>query len=119
MNYYTDLFSPETYEAFTQSDQRITGFRPRLKNAASRIKRVWEADPLLCPNCSREMRIVVLIDDRTVTERILWHLGLWEEGVRVFPSRAPPAPDEGVIDPCFDDPFPDYDIEPILAYANG
>ena len=38
------------------------------------IKRVWEADPLLCPSCSREMRIVALIDDRTVIERILRHL---------------------------------------------
>ena len=38
------------------------------------IKRVWEADPLLCPNGSREMRIVALIDDRTVIERILRHL---------------------------------------------
>ena len=38
MAYYTDLFSPETYEAFTQSDQRISGFNPRQKNAASKIK---------------------------------------------------------------------------------
>jgi len=40
------------------------------------IKRVWEADPLLCPQCSREMKIVALIDDRAVIERILRHLGL-------------------------------------------
>ena len=26
------------------------------------IKKVWEADPLRCPKCSREMRIVSLID---------------------------------------------------------
>jgi len=26
MNYYTDIFSPETYEAFSGSDRRITGF---------------------------------------------------------------------------------------------
>jgi len=51
------------------------------------IKKVWEADPLLCPKCSREMRIVALIDDRAVIERILRHLGLWEQGVRVFPAR--------------------------------
>jgi hypothetical protein len=40
------------------------------------IKKVWEADPLLCPKCSREMRIVALIDEREVIERILRHLGL-------------------------------------------
>jgi hypothetical protein len=27
MNYYLDLFSPETYEAFTQSSLDISGFR--------------------------------------------------------------------------------------------
>ena len=78
------------------------------------------------------MRIVGLIDDREVIERILRHLGLWEQGVRVFPARAPPEPDEWVIEPCYDDPFPclprriplsgrrrDYDTEPVMAYANG
>ncbi len=70
------------------------------------IKKVWEADPLLCPKCSREMRIVALIDDRVVIERILRHLGLWETGVRVSPARAPPEPGEWVIEPCYDDPFP-------------
>jgi hypothetical protein len=35
------------------------------------IKKVWEADPLLCPKCGKEMRIVALIDDRDVIERIL------------------------------------------------
>ena len=35
------------------------------------IKKVWQADPLLCPKCSREMRIVALIDEREVIERIL------------------------------------------------
>ena len=81
------------------------------------IKKVWEADPLLCPRCSREMRIVALIDDRAVIERILRHLGLWEQGV--VPARAPPEPSERVIEPWLDDPFPDYDTEPVMTYANG
>jgi len=49
------------------------------------IKKVWEADPPLCPRCSHEMRIVALIDERAVIERILRHLGLWQKGVRVSP----------------------------------
>jgi predicted RNA-binding protein len=36
--YYLNLFSPETYEAFSNSDRDISGFRTRQKNAASRIK---------------------------------------------------------------------------------
>ena len=66
------------------------------------------------------MRIVALIDDRAVIERILRHLGLWEQGVRVSPSTGPPGEIvERVIEPCYDDPFPDYDTEPVMIYANG
>lgn len=83
------------------------------------IKRVWESDPLLCPKCHNEMRIVSLIDDPEVIERILRHLGLWEQGVRVLPARAPPEIVDRVIEPCFDDPFPDYDTEPVMMYASG
>ncbi|WP_372946960.1 EVE domain-containing protein [Mariniphaga sp.] len=45
MKYYLDLFSPETYEKYTKSDQTISGFRPRQLNAASKIK---PGDKLLC-----------------------------------------------------------------------
>ena len=83
------------------------------------IKKVWEADPLVCPRCSHEMRLVALIDDRKVIERILRHLGLWDQGVRVSPATGPPAPAERVIEPWLGDPLPDYDTEPVMAYANG
>ncbi len=85
------------------------------------IKKVWEADPLQCPRCSCEMRIVALIDERAVIERILRHMGLWAQGVRVSPSTGPPEPVSGerIIEPWLDDPFPDYDTEPVMAYANG
>jgi hypothetical protein len=91
-----------------------------------RIKKVWVADPLLCPRCQKEMRIVSLIDERTVIERILPHLGLWTQGVRV--DSGPDPPSDWVIEPCFDDTFPacrgvaqrrrDYDTELDLACAN-
>ena len=38
MAYYIDLFSPETYEAFTRSTQGLSGFRIRHKGMAERIK---------------------------------------------------------------------------------
>ena len=84
------------------------------------IKKVWEADPLICPRCSKEMRIVALIDQQAVIERILRHLGLWEQGVRVTPSTGPPAhaATERIVEPWLDDPFPDYDTEPVMKYAN-
>lgn len=45
MKYYLDLFSPETYEAFTKSNRDISGFRVRQQNAASRIN---IGDILIC-----------------------------------------------------------------------
>lgn len=39
MTYYLDLFSPATYVAFSKSDRTISGFRPRQKGVAQRIKR--------------------------------------------------------------------------------
>jgi hypothetical protein len=38
MAYYIDLFSPETYDAFSRSARDISGFRPRHRNIADRIK---------------------------------------------------------------------------------
>ena len=64
------------------------------------------------------MRIVALIDEREVIERILRHLELWEQGVRVTPARAPPTSGECVVEPCYDDPFPDHEPEPVMGYAN-
>ena len=37
MRYYTDLFSPETYEEFSASDRTITGFRLRQRSQAQRL----------------------------------------------------------------------------------
>jgi hypothetical protein len=81
------------------------------------IKKVWEADPLLCPTCSREMRIVALIDEREVIERILRHLGLREQGIRVHTGADPPP--KCTIEPWLEDPFADYDTEPVMTYASN
>ena len=82
------------------------------------IKKVWEVDPLECPNCGGEMKVIALIDEAAVIEKILRHLGLW---VGYGASRAPPGgagrgfgpPAETgqgyVIEPIEDDPFPDYE----------
>ena len=64
---------------------------------------------------------MALIDDRQVIARILRHLGLWAQGVRVSPATGPPAPESGErsIEPWLDDPFPDYAVEPVLQCASG
>ena len=48
------------------------------------IRKVYETDPLTCPKCQGEMRIISFIDQAGVIKKILQHLGLWEE------SHAPP-----------------------------
>ena len=45
MKYYLDLFSPETYEAFSKSDRTISGFRQSQESYAKRIK---IGDKLIC-----------------------------------------------------------------------
>ncbi len=49
----------------------VSKHRPRrIPSAEWRelIKKVWEADPLPCPCCQKEMRVVSLIDDKAVIE---------------------------------------------------
>ena len=83
---------------------------------------MWNAAPLICPTCPREMRIVSLIDERDVIEEMLKCLGLWQRGVRVDPQHQtgtdPPRAD-WVYEPVDQDPFPDYDTEPVLLTANA
>jgi hypothetical protein len=80
------------------------------------IKKVWEVDPLECPRCGREMKMIALTDESEVVEKILRHLGLWTANalsVRACPepcregsgSRAPLEPViRGYIhEPLFDD----------------
>lgn len=52
------------------------------------IKRVYEIDPLACPQCGGIMKVVSFIDppQAEVIEKILKHCGLWQEPA----SRAPP-----------------------------
>lgn len=83
---------------------------------------VFEADPLICPTCQREMRIVSLIDERPVIEKMLECLGLWQEGVRVTPScqsGTDPPNGDWVYELWERDPFPDYDTEPALFDASA
>ena len=62
MSYYTNLFSPETYETFSRSDQTISGFRTRQQNAASRVR---PGDRLICymTKLSRWVGVLEVLSD--------------------------------------------------------
>lgn len=50
---------------------------------AKLIRKVYEVDPLLCPKCGAQMRVIALIEDPAVIERILSWLRLWHPLARL------------------------------------
>jgi hypothetical protein len=69
--------------------------RSRLSRAAARcwallLVRIYECLPLLCPNCSKPMRIIAFIQDPPVIEKILRHIGEPTQAPEVLPARGPP-----------------------------
>ena len=71
------------------------------------IKRTYQADPLLCPNCGGTMKIIAFIEayQGDVIRKILEHCGLWHDP----PSRAPPNA-SGPSQPVQHVPDPDSGI---------
>ena len=72
MAYYTDLFSPETYEAFSESSRDISGFRKRQQNAASQIH---PGDKLVCyvTKVSRWIGVLEVTSDFFINEAPLFY----------------------------------------------
>ena len=50
------------------------------------IKKVYEVDPLLCPQCGGEMKVISFIEDHKVIDKIIAHLKL------IFFAERPPPP---------------------------
>ena len=55
------------------------------------LRRIYEVDPLTCPRCSHPLKVVAVITDPVVVERILAHRR-HKQMRSPFESRAPPAP---------------------------
>ena len=53
---------------------------------AEMIKKVYEVDPLICPSCGGQMRIIAFIEDHNAIDRIIRHLKL------TFAAERPPPP---------------------------
>jgi len=50
------------------------------------IRKVYEVDPLICPKCQGEMKVISFITDFSVVERIINYLKL------TFAAAKPPPP---------------------------
>jgi hypothetical protein len=62
-------------------------------------------DVLACPKCSGRLKLIALIDQPAVIEKILSHLGLPTEPPRARPARPPPEePEQLDLPESFDDP---------------
>jgi len=48
------------------------------------IKKVYDVDPLICPSCGGQMRIIAFIEDHNAIDRIIRHLKL------TFAAERPP-----------------------------
>jgi len=63
--------------------------KKRKMSWSALIRKVYEVDPLRCPDCGGEMKVISFIDkcQADVVEKILRHCGLWKDAA----SRPPPA----------------------------
>ena len=91
------------------SDSSEEFARGPRRSWARLIKKVYEADPPVCPRCSGPLKIISRIGDGPVIEKILRHLKLWNR-----PGRPPPPPavpsiqyDEPTVDPDDAGQWPD------------
>lgn len=72
--------------------------------------RSGKIDPLTCPKCQGQMRIIAFIKDEEVIEKILKHLGLWD--LKAIPPPKVKAPFETI---CLDDSG--AQILPLIPYT--
>jgi len=61
--------------------------RALRRSWAQLIKRIYEVDPLVCPSCGGEMKVIAFITEHDVVDAILRHL----ERKRAQEARAPPS----------------------------
>ncbi len=78
------------------------------------IKKIWEVDPLSCPRCGCEMKIISLIHEPDVIARILRHLGLWKQPQSPHEGKIKAPADGPVVMADFDDGWPGYE-EPVFV----
>lgn len=101
----------------------VSGYRPRrIPPPVWRecIKKIWEVDPLQCPRCKGEMKIISFITEAPVIRAILEHLHLWRD---ISQPRSPPicpelpAPQDASHHrhEHADDGWPGYE-EPFISY---
>jgi hypothetical protein len=57
------------------------------KGWAAMIRKVYEADPMVCPKCGSRMRVVAFLTEVAVVDRIIDHLELTFVAAKPPPSH--------------------------------
>ena len=95
-------------EPSSESEDSASAAASRCSQSwAMLIKRVYEVDPLCCPKCGGQMKVVSFIEpaQAEVIEAILKHCGLWQASA----PRAPPDVEDLVLE--LDAAFADSSLE--------
>jgi UDP-glucose 4-epimerase len=71
------------------------------KNWARLIQKIYEVDPLICPKCNGEMRIIAFIEQPLSIKKILKHLGIWD----THNHDPPQKPAEKIRQIVYDDTY--------------
>ena len=83
-----------------EEDPESEWLKERKNSWAALIKLIYESDPMLCPNCHTQMKIISVIKEGAVIDKILLHL---QYKFEVLPLSARPPPSQRF--PC-DSDFP-------------
>jgi hypothetical protein len=95
-------------EPSSESEDSASAAASRCSQSwAMLIKRVYEVDPLCCPKCGGQMKVVSFIEppQAEVIEAILKHCGLWQASA----PRAPPDVEDLLLE--LDAAFADSSLE--------
>jgi hypothetical protein len=81
-------------ERSVEPDEDASRAKPSRAGAyqwAELMRRTFGFEVLACPRCGGRLRLVALIEEASVVQRILRHLGLPTEVPEARPARAPPG----------------------------
>lgn len=88
-------------------EEEESGFvKKRRKSWGQLIHRIFGVDPMQCPKCGSQMKVIALIQDAEVIEKILRHLKLWDGGRHDLFGRGgvrDPPDGKGCLEVLFDD----------------
>jgi hypothetical protein len=61
------------------------------------LVKIFEVNPLVCPSCGGEMKIIAFVIERQPIGRILQHIGEPDHAPAISPARGPPISDAEIV----------------------